>query len=91
MGNAWGGQTGGFATVSASDQGNLTLNRGVIFRGNVCANNAGIEIGGNTADVVVENCVVRQNDVGIVVDNTTTSGVWLRGNSFEDVREELIV
>jgi hypothetical protein len=27
VGNAWGGQTGGFATVSASDQGNLTLNR----------------------------------------------------------------
>ena len=27
VGNAWGGQTGGFAAVSASDQGNITLNR----------------------------------------------------------------
>ena len=27
VGNAWGGQTGGFSAVSASDQGNTTLNR----------------------------------------------------------------
>jgi hypothetical protein len=89
VGNAWGGQTGGFGTVSANDQGNLTLNRGVVLRGNVCASNAGIAIGGSTADVVVEGCTVRRNEVGIAVDNATTSGVWLRGNSFEGVAEEV--
>jgi hypothetical protein len=89
VGNAWGGQTGGFATVSASDQGNLTLNRGVVLRSNVCASNAGIAIGGNTADVVVEGCSVRRNNVGIAVDNATTSGVWLRSNTFEEVGVEV--
>ena len=89
VGNAWGGQTGGFATVSANDQGALTLNRGVVLRGNVCANNAGIAIGGSTADVVVEGCAVRHNEVGIAVDANTTSGVWLRGNTFEGVDEEV--
>lgn len=89
VGNAWGGQTGGFATVSASDQGNLTLNRGVVLRGNTCFNNAPIAIGGNSADVVVEGCSVRHNDVGIAVDNATTSGVWLRGNTFEEVGVEV--
>jgi hypothetical protein len=87
VGNAWGGQTGGFGTVSANDQGNITLNRGVVMRRNVCANNAAITIGGSTADVIVEGCAVRLNAVGIAVDNTTTSGVWLRGNSFEGVGE----
>jgi len=88
-GNAWGGQTGGFATVSANDQGNLTLNRGVVLRGNLCASNAAIAIGGSSADVVVEGCAVRFNEVGITVDANTTSGVWLRGNSFEGVAEEV--
>ena len=85
VGNAWGGQTGGLGTVSASDQGSLSLNRGVVFRRNALLNNAPIAISGSTADVVVEHCLVRNNAVGIAVANATTSGVWLRGNAFENV------
>lgn len=84
VGNAWGGQTGGFGTVSAGDQGNLTLNRGVVFRRNTLLNNAPIAISGSTVDVVVEHCVIRNNEVGIAIANAT-SGVWLRGNYFQDV------
>ena len=88
VGNAWGGQTGGFATVSASDQGALTLNRGVVFRGNAALSNAAFAVGGSTVDVIVEACAVRDNDVGIAVSNST-SGVWLRGNVFERVAQPL--
>ena len=90
VGNAWGGQTGGFATVSANDQGNITLNRGVVFRGNAALNNAPFSIGGSSADVVVEANHVAHNDVGISVSNATTTGVWLRGNTFEDVAREVV-
>ena len=89
VGNAWGGQTGGFATVSASDQGGLVLNRAVVLRNNSVLNNAPIAIGGATVDVVVEGCRVAENDVGIAVANTT-AGVWLRGNAFDAVGAPLV-
>ena len=59
--------------------------QGVVFRGNACLNNAPISIGGRSTDVVVEHNSVSHNDVGISVSPSTTAGVWLRGNTFEDV------
>ena len=59
--------------------------QGLVFRGNACLNNAAMSIGGRSTDVLVEHNFVSHNDVGISVSPTTTSGVWLRGNTFEDV------
>ena len=49
------------------------LVRGVVFRGNVLHNNAGIQIGGVTEDVLVEHCVVRNTNIGITVKRTATA------------------
>jgi hypothetical protein len=87
VGNAWGGQSGGFESVSPID--NTTYNRAVVFRRNAVLSNAPIAVGGATVDVVVEACHVAANDVGIAVSNATTAGVWLRGNTFDGVAAPL--
>lgn len=86
VGNAWGGQTDGFATASPIGD-DVVYNRAVIFRRNTLLNNAPIAIGGATLDVIVEACRVVDNDVGIAVSNTTTAGVWL--NTFDGVAAPL--
>jgi hypothetical protein len=88
-GNAWGGQTGGFATASPIGDGAFAYNRAVVLRRNAVLSNAPITVGGATADVVVEACHVAANDVGIAVSNATTAGVWLRGNTFDGVAAPL--
>jgi len=87
VGNAWGGQSGGFATASPGGDG-ITYNRAVVFRRNALLSNAPISVGGTTVDVIVEACHVAANDVGIAVSNTT-AGVWLRGNTFDGVAAPL--
>jgi hypothetical protein len=88
VGASYGGQRGGFASMSGDDA-NFTgfLNRGVVFRGNVGESDASILIGGTTAEVVVERNAVRNADVGVSVANTT-AGVLLRGNVYSSVVAE---
>lgn len=62
--------------------------RGAIFRRNECWNNASLRIEGVTQDVVVEHNRVCDNAAGIVV-GPGASGVLLRGNRFENVKEPL--
>lgn len=90
VGASWGGQTGGFATMTGDDA-NFTghLNQGLVFRGNVGESDASFLIGGSTAEVVVEHNRVSNADVGVAVSNTTTTGVLLRGNVFENVGVEV--
>ena len=86
VGNAWGGQTGGMETASCAGPadcgGNYAgpMNRAIVFRDNVLRSNAAISIGGLTAGVIVEHNTILQNDVGVAVDNATTSSVVVRGN-----------
>lgn len=70
-------------------------NRANVVRRNVLCNNARIHLGtGNNpqfpsvADCVVEGNTIRDSDVGIQVDAGTT-GVLLRENSFEQVRNPM--
>ena len=85
IGASWGGQSGGFATMTGDDS-NFTgsLNRGLVLRGNAGLSDASIYIGGSTADVVVEHNSVANADVGVAVANTT-SGVLLRGNAYSNI------
>jgi len=56
----------------------------------VLHNNARLEVlgGGSVANALIENCVVRNADVGLHVSDRAR-GVILRGNRFENVREPL--
>ena len=85
-GNGYGHRGASFGIVSGDDPQvyDGPLVRGVVFRGNVLHNNAGIQIGGVTEDVLVEHCVVRNTNVGITV-KPTARGVLLRDNRFENV------
>ena len=87
-GNGYGHRGASFGIVSGDDPKvyDGPLVRGVVFRSNVLHNNAGIQIGGVTADVLVEHCVVRNTNVGITV-KPTARGVLLRDNRFENVAQ----
>lgn len=70
------------------------MNFGAVVRRNHLNNNARIHIGGSqnalpsTKEVVVENNVVHNSNLGIEVDRGA-AGVLVRGNRFEEVREPL--
>ena len=85
-GNGYGPRASTFGTV-ADDESKAfkgPLVSGAVFRRNIGANNASFNLGGATADVIVEHCVVRHTDVGIKVA-ASVKGVLLRDNTFEDV------
>lgn len=60
------------------------LTRCTVARGNVMENNSNIEINGTADDTVVENCIIRNADEGIVVGKKPANLV-LRKNVFENV------
>ena len=57
------------------------FNRFITFRGNIVDSNGGIVVRGTSANVLVEGSVIRQSDVGVHVNKTTTQGgIVLRRN-----------
>lgn len=76
------------AILEIADHGNsLTLTRSCVMRRDMLHNNARIEM--NSANGLVENCVVRNADLGLAVGAKHAASVVLRGNRFENVREPL--
>ena len=69
------------------------LNRCTIMRGNQLRNNARIEVGGGTADTLVEGNLIEKSDVGIEVGGAGShrvgepSSVFLRNNNMLEVRK----
>ncbi len=89
-GNGYGHRSASFGT-GGSDETKAydgALVRGTIFRRNVLHNNARIVVGGMTEDTLVENCTVRDSDLGILV-KATARGTLLRGNLFENVTKSV--
>lgn len=87
-GNGYGHRSACFGIV-ARDEAKVydgPLVRCALYRRNTLHNNASMQIGGSTEDVVVEHCVIRNADVGIVVKPSARS-VFLYGNRFENVAE----
>lgn len=60
------------------------LARAIVFRRNVCHNNARFRLGGTLDGALVERCTVKHNDLGITVAKGPAN-VLLRDNVFEDV------
>ncbi|OIO98359.1 MAG: hypothetical protein AUJ92_01495 [Armatimonadetes bacterium CG2_30_59_28] len=69
-------------------------NRGAVVRGNRLENGARIHVGGSenelpsVRDVLVENNTIADSEVGVLLDKAT-AGVFLRGNTFKDVKDPL--
>ena len=89
-GNGYGHRTASFGTITGDNNDVYAgpLARYVIFRRNVCRNNAAINIRGTVVDALVEHCTVEHSDTGINVQ-ATTRGVLLRENTMEDVAHPL--
>ena len=85
-GNGYGHRSASFGTVGYDETKAFdgALVRGTIFRRNVLHNNASIVISGMAADTLVENCVVRDTDVGVTV-KAVARDTLLCGNTFEGV------
>lgn len=67
-----------------------TTARGIVMRGNRLENHAAMLLRAAIHDVLVENNVVRNNELGIVGDLwQRQQGVLLRGNTFERVGQPL--
>mmetsp|Transcript_25751 Transcript_25751/g.68847 ORF Transcript_25751/g.68847 Transcript_25751/m.68847 type:complete len:198 (+) Transcript_25751:713-1306(+) len=60
----------------AASAANFTdaFNRLIVIKGNIIESNGGIIVRGTSANVLVEGNVIRQSDVGIHVNYTTTKG-----------------
>jgi parallel beta-helix repeat protein len=52
----------------------------VVLKRNVIENNGGIEVRGHTTNVVVEGNTVRNSSVGIHVNTSQATHVYLHGN-----------
>ena len=73
----------GMPVEHSAKRANFTgaFNRLIVIAGNVIENNGGIVVRGTSANVLVERNVIRQSDVGIHVNLTTTKGgVVVRAN-----------
>jgi len=64
--------------------------RGAIFRRDRCLNNSAIQIGPSVEDAIVEQCVVENNERGIVT-NSKAGSVLLRENRFSGVATPLTI
>jgi hypothetical protein len=64
--------------------------RGAIFRRDRCLNNSVIQIGPSVEDAIVEHCVVKNNERGIVT-NSKAGLVLLRENRFSGVANPLTI
>ncbi|MEI6503564.1 MAG: right-handed parallel beta-helix repeat-containing protein, partial [Armatimonadota bacterium] len=78
------GTTGG---QPAKETGGCLL-RGIVLRGNRCDNNSGMDVGGASTDVVIENNSIARADNGLSISGGST-GVFVRGNRWESVRNPL--
>eukprot|EP01043_Picozoa_sp_COSAG02_P030601 COSAG02_NODE_1962_length_10253_cov_6.942294_1_plen_124_part_00 len=56
------------------------INHLVVLKRNVIENNGGIEVRGHTTNVVVEGNTVRNSSVGIHVNTSQATHVYLHGN-----------
>lgn len=90
-GNLWGPETGGISIYTGAPAGSppVAMCRGMVLRRNRLASNASIWIEGGsngsyTADSLIENCTVENNDVGICVDDGCRT-IVLRHNNFQEV------
>lgn len=90
-GNGYGYRSARFGTL-AYDESNTfdgPLVRAVIFRRNICRNNAYLIIDGATVDALVEHCDIRNTKTGIIVA-PSTRGTLLRNNTFEHVEQKIL-
>ncbi|MDD2600918.1 MAG: glycosyl hydrolase family 28-related protein [Kiritimatiellae bacterium] len=85
-GNGYGNRKSGFGTVSRAGTNYGPMVRGTIFRRNVIHNNANFFVNQMTDDTLIENCVVRNSEIGISI-RATARGTLLRGNIFEGVAQ----
>ena len=85
-GNGYGGR-GAFIGAFTSNNNEVyagPLARAIVFRRNVCDNNARFRLHGTLDGALVERCVIKHNDLGITIGKGPTN-VLLRDNQFEDV------
>ncbi len=74
--------------MAIQDHGNnLSLTRSCVIRRGVLHNNARVEMA--SANGIVENCMVKDADQGIMVSGKHASSIVLRGNRFENVVQPL--
>lgn len=59
----------------------LALNRFIVFRSNKVESNGGIVVRGTSANVLVENSVIKESDVAVHVNYTTTKGGVVLSNN----------
>lgn len=87
-GNGYGHRSATFGTVAHDELKTYDgpLVSGAVFRRNICHNNASFNLGGATADSIVEHCTVRHAEIG-VRSSAGAKGVLLRDNTFEDVTQ----
>ncbi|MEN6642145.1 MAG: glycosyl hydrolase family 28-related protein [Armatimonadia bacterium] len=60
------------------------LARAIILRRNVLQSNARLRFGGTISDALAENCVVKNNEIGVDI-RAAANGVLFRNNKFENV------
>ena len=56
------------------------INHLIVLKRNVIENNGGIEVRGHTTNVVVEGNIVRNSSVGIHVNTSQATHVYVHGN-----------
>ena len=85
-GNGYGGRSAfiGAFTSNNNDKYAGPLARAMVFRRNICHNNARLRLGGTVDGAVIEHCTVRHSEQGVLIGKGPTN-VLLRGNQFEDV------
>jgi len=76
------------SVMAIDDHGNMrTLTRSCVIRRGRLLNNARIDM--NSANGIVENCLIENADTGIAVGDKHAASVVLRNNRFARVREPL--
>lgn len=76
------------SVMEIRDHGNaLTLTRSCVIRRGLLHSNARVAL--TSANGFIENCTVKNADVGLAVESKHAASIVLRGNRFENVREPL--
>lgn len=60
------------------------LARAIVLRRNVLQSNARLRFGGTISDALAENCIVKNNEIGVDI-RAAANGVLFRNNTFENV------
>jgi hypothetical protein len=90
-GNSYGPRCARFGTLAydESDVFKGPLVRAVIFRRNICRNNAGFVLDGAVTDALIEHNSVQNAEIAIQV-SSATRGVLLRENTFDCVGKDIV-